>query len=73
MSNKQASIDRVMEREQLCSEHAAVCFLDAKRKEKERKKQAAMTLAAFDDLTHATKREQLDKKSEVERISRNRI
>lgn len=68
-----ADLYKVMEREKLCSEHAAICFLDAKRKDKAREKQVAMTLAAFDDLTHSDKRQQLEKKSEVERMARNRI
>lgn len=68
-----ADLYKVMEREQLCSEHAAQCFLEAKRRENAKQHQAAMVLNAFDDLEHADKREQLNKKAEVERASRQRL
>ncbi|MDP1664108.1 MAG: hypothetical protein Q8L79_03200 [Methylobacter sp.] len=68
-----ADLYKVMGREQLCSEHAALCFMEAQRRDKAQQKQAAMVLNAFDDLEHADKREQLDKKAEVSRASRQRL
>jgi len=46
-----ADLLRVMEREMLCSEHAASCFLEAKRRDKARKKAKRSSAGAIAGVT----------------------
>lgn len=68
-----ADLSKVMEREGLHSEHAALCFLEAKRRERAQAKHAALVLGAFDRLQHEAKRDQLEEAAKVKRAARDRL